>query len=172
VVHKFFKQVLAAVTHLRERNVVHRDIKDENILVNLKTSNLAIIDFGSGCHANIDPLREFEGTHLYACPEWLKAGQYRGEGATVWSLGILLHVMLCGDVPYHTEQEICQGDLTFRLAVPPLAEALVRSCLIPNPNTRLTLSEVARQPWVTQEPPTSPLKPRARRVPPTPRSAN
>ena len=42
-----------------------RDIKDENILVNLKTGNLAIIDFGSGCHANQDPLREFEGRHEY-----------------------------------------------------------------------------------------------------------
>ena len=41
-----------------------RDIKDENILVNLKTGNLAIIDFGSGCHANQDPLREFEGWHI------------------------------------------------------------------------------------------------------------
>ena len=44
--------------------LVHRDIKDENILVNLKTGNLALIDFGSGCHANRDPLREFEGKIL------------------------------------------------------------------------------------------------------------
>ena len=44
--------------------LVHRDIKDENILVNLKTGNLALIDFGSGCHANRDPLREFEGKTL------------------------------------------------------------------------------------------------------------
>ena len=43
---------------------MRRDIKDENILVNLKMGNLALIDFGSGCHANRDPLREFEGKTL------------------------------------------------------------------------------------------------------------
>jgi len=147
--HKFFCQVLRAVTNLRDRNVVHRDIKDENILVNLKTGNLAIIDFGSGCHANQDPLREFEGTHLYAPPEWLRTGQYKGEPATVWSLGILLHVMLAGDVPYQTNEDICKGEITFR-DIPLGAEQLMRACLCPNPNTRLTLSEVARQPWVLQ----------------------
>ena len=45
-----------------------RDIKDENMLVNLKTGNLAIIDFGSGCHANQDPLREFEGRCTVQAP--------------------------------------------------------------------------------------------------------
>ena len=53
------------------RNVqpsLYRDIKDENILVNLKTHNLAIIDFGSGCHHSCQPLGEFEGTHLYSPP--------------------------------------------------------------------------------------------------------
>ena len=106
-----------------------RDIKDENILVNLKTGNLAIIDFGSGCHANQDPLREFEGrheyqshicnsdksgsidgqapthiyclwsgTHLYAPPEWLRTGQYKGEPATVWSLGGQIFVFVFSHV--------------------------------------------------------------------------
>lgn len=145
--HKFFSQVLDAVTCLRDRNVVHRDIKDENILVNLKTGNLALIDFGSGCHANRDPLREFEGTHHYAPPEWLKTGQYKGEPATVWSLGILLHVMLTGDVPFRTNEDICGGDISFT-DIPFEAAHLMRACLCPNPNTRLTLSEVARQPWV------------------------
>ena len=47
---KFFKQVVSAVTALQQRNVLHRDIKDENILVNLKTNSCILIDFGSGCH--------------------------------------------------------------------------------------------------------------------------
>jgi len=91
---KFFKQILSAVKTLKNKNVLHRDIKDENILVNLKTNNCILIDFGSGTHFEPGILREFEGTHLYAPPEWLEVGEYRGEQATVWSLGVLMFVML------------------------------------------------------------------------------
>lgn len=147
----FFRQVLGTVRKLKERNVVHRDIKDENILVNLKTNNLAIIDFGSGCHSDEDPLTEFEGTHLYAPPEWLQTGQYKGEDATVWSLGILLYVMLNGDVPYQSEKDICKGELLFRTSLSDTAKSLIKSCLTPNPSLRLNLAEVAEQTWVTQD---------------------
>ena len=111
---KFFKQILCAAKTLKERNVVHRDIKDENILVNLKTNSCILIDFGSGCHLGNGTLREFEGTHLYAPPEWLQKGEYASEAATVWSLGVLLFVMINGDVPFQSDQDICKGELRFR----------------------------------------------------------
>ena len=105
---------MGAVKILKDKNVFHRDIKDENILVNLKTNNCILIDFGSGCHLGSGTLREFEGTHLYAPPEWLQKGEYSGESATVWSLGILLFVMINGDVPFASDQDICKGDLRFK----------------------------------------------------------
>ena len=41
-----------------------------------------------------DATSTVQGTHLYAPPEWLEVGEYRGEQATVWSLGVLAFVML------------------------------------------------------------------------------
>ena len=51
---------MSAVKTLKNKNVLHRDIKDENILVNLKTNNCILIDFGSGTHFEPGILREFE----------------------------------------------------------------------------------------------------------------
>jgi len=154
---KFFKQILTAAKTLKEKNVVHRDIKDENILVNLKTNNCILIDFGSGCHLGTGTLREFEGTHLYAPPEWLEKGEYSSEAATVWSLGILLFVMINGDVPFQTDQDICRGELRFRKHFSIAAKELIKECLQMDPDDRLTLGEVSEHPWIKQD--FSPAKP-------------
>eukprot|EP00092_Neocalanus_flemingeri_P034318 GFUD01037323.1.p1 GENE.GFUD01037323.1~~GFUD01037323.1.p1 ORF type:complete len:374 (+),score=49.69 GFUD01037323.1:204-1325(+) len=160
---KFFKQILAAVKTLKEKNVIHRDIKDENILVNLKTNNCILIDFGSGCHLGNGTLREFEGTHLYAPPEWLQKGEYSGEAATVWSLGVLLFVMINGDVPFQSDQDICKGDLRFRKHFSIAAKELIKECLQMDPADRLTLDEVSDHPWCKQDFTTIKSTPRPRK---------
>ena len=60
-------QILGAVKTLKHKNVLHRDIKDENILVNLKTNNCILIDFGSGTHYESGILREFEVNMMRRC---------------------------------------------------------------------------------------------------------
>jgi hypothetical protein len=48
---------------------------------------------------------------VYAPPEWIRSNRYNGERATVWSLGILLHNMIYGDVPFQTNSQILQSKL-------------------------------------------------------------
>ena len=76
-------------------------------------SRIDILIMHKGSHSMLISF-VFSGTRVYAPPEWIQYNHYNGNQATVWSLGILLFAMVCGNIPFETDEQICAARLKFR----------------------------------------------------------
>ena len=96
------RQVVSAVHYLHRENICHRDIKPENIMID-KSGNAKLIDFGFvGLERKESQnyMQTFCGSLFYSPPEMLKKEPYIGHSCDIWSLGIVLHFMLDGNLPF------------------------------------------------------------------------
>ena len=167
-----FRQIILGIKHIHSQKIVHRDIKLENILIDLN-NNIKICDFGIGRILNSDNqlLHDKCGTPMYMAPEILLCSKnkgYEGFPVDIWSSGISLYIMLSGTLPFNLKEEksstindennkselqysIINKEPKFIEKISDEARDLLKGLLNKNPNERLTCDEILNHPWLKMD---------------------
>ena len=149
-----FKQLIEGLKYIHNKNVVHRDIKLDNILIDL-TNTIKICDFGVSRQIRPDEMMyEHCGTPAYISPEIFENKGYKGSGCDIWSAGVTLYYMLGGEQPFKAssieelEKNIMKGDFKPLEEVTQEANDLIKGMLQVNPKERFGVDDILNHPWL------------------------
>ncbi|XP_026972327.1 PAS domain-containing serine/threonine-protein kinase isoform X2 [Sagmatias obliquidens] len=175
-----FRQLVSAVGYLRSKSIIHRDIKDENIVI-AEDFTIKLIDFGSAAYLERGKLfYTFCGTIEYCAPEVLMGNPYKGPELEMWSMGVALYTLIFEENPFCELEEALEAVINppylvsedpgpaVVKCVPPAPSLgppsvfwphaflspdlmnLMSGLLQPVPEQRTTLEKLVTDPWVTQ----------------------
>ena len=189
---RMVKQVISAVGACHAHGICHRDLKPENILVHTYISDqeplVKLCDFGLAMKMPTEPptappdappgwkvpdgwdvLHEACGTPEYVAPEVVTKGEGYGLAADIWSIGVMLFILLCGEQPFHSDQDGSAGtrdvikqvkshkSIASKFETAPIwndvssiaKELLEKHMLARDPSKRMTAAQLLEHPWVT-----------------------
>jgi len=164
---KCFINLLHGVEYLHEMDVVHRDLKLENLILSSRNdfTTIKIVDFGLAKKSNSTRADTICGTPQYVAPEVLHAGagemslnSVYNSAVDMWSVGIVLFILLGGYPPFYDEvdaelfEKIKRAKVYFDDPcwddVSAGAKDLICKLLYADPDVRLTAKQALAHPWV------------------------
>ncbi|XP_053606512.1 SNF-related serine/threonine-protein kinase [Plodia interpunctella] len=152
----YFRQIVRAISYCHRLHVVHRDLKPENVVFFEKLGVVKLTDFGfSNKFCPGQKLETSCGSLAYSAPEILLGDSYDAPAVDVWSLGVILYMLVCGQAPFQeaNDSETLTMIMDCKYTIPPhisnSCKRLIGRMLVREPEKRATLSEIATDPWVT-----------------------
>uniref|UniRef100_H0X8H2 Serine/threonine-protein kinase 33 n=2 Tax=Otolemur garnettii TaxID=30611 RepID=H0X8H2_OTOGA len=163
------KSLASAIAYLHSNDIVHRDLKLENILVkssfidanNELNLNIKVTDFGLAVkkHGRSEAMMQSTcGTPIYMAPEVINAHDY-SQQCDIWSIGVIMYSLLCGEPPFLASSEeklfelIRKGELHFENpvwdSISDCAKSVLKQLMKVDPAHRLTAKELLDNQWLT-----------------------
>ena len=153
-------QIFSSIKYCHDNGIIHRDIKAENIILqDEKYFFVKLIDFGS-CEilTNTKLTTNYKvGSPSYIAPEILNGEDY-DYCCDIWSLGVLMYYLLCGNKPFvgNSEEEIYKAIKTKELkfkdklwdTISNEAKNLIKSMLVKNKKKRININQALHSDWI------------------------
>nr|XP_019584014.1 PREDICTED: serine/threonine-protein kinase 33 isoform X2 [Rhinolophus sinicus] len=163
------QSLASAIAYLHNKDIVHRDLKLENIMVkssfidanNEMNLNIKVTDFGLAVKKlgrSEGMLQTTCGTPIYMAPEVINAHDY-SQQCDIWSIGVIMYILLCGEPPFLASSEeklfelIRKGELRFHDpvwdSISDCAKSVLKQLMKVDPAHRITAKELLDNQWLT-----------------------
>jgi serine/threonine protein kinase len=152
---KYMSQLKAGLEYLYNNNIMHRDLKPHNILID-DNNDIKITDFGFARYVKDDMLiNTLCGTPIYMAPEIMKYKKYNNK-SDLWSLGIIMYEMIFGKLPFKANnfiqllKSINKNNICYKypdIEISGDCENLLKSLLQIEPENRISWNEFFDHSW-------------------------
>ena len=148
-----FYQLVNGIHYLHKNKICHRDLKPENILISsdliIKIGDFNLSSFFTNEN---NKLKTNCGSPCYSSPEMLKGNKYKPKPVDIWGIGIILYVMICGQLPFEDSDKDtlyrkvihCKFNLPYY--VNGNLRKLIKKILVENPNDRIKMENILCDP--------------------------
>lgn len=162
-VWQIFRQLVTGIRYLHFQNIVHGDIKPQNLLLG-DDGIVKIADFGISqmLSGSDEQLHDAGGTPAFMAPELCEGKKnFSGQLADIWAIGATIFMLRFGQPPFVAKSiinlyyKICNDPLVFPVtpSIDPGLQNLIEGMLEKNPEKRLTIAQIVAHPWYRQPPP-------------------
>lgn len=106
---KWMKRIASGVEHVHQQGLYHLDLKPENIMLEARSGQPVLIDFGVSAHRDSVSSNAGAGTWQYMSPEHVEQKATVGARSDIWSVGVIMYELLTGNRPFESETAILEG---------------------------------------------------------------
>lgn len=157
----YLVQIMLGIEYLHHNDIVHRDIKPDNILLTDDRKVCKIVDFGVSqmfTKPGDDTLNKSAGSPAFMSPELCSAhhGDFHGKYSDVWSLGVTFYCMVVGRLPFDKSQflelyeAITKEEPEYPSHLSKECKHLLQRLMEKDPKKRITLAEMRQDPFITR----------------------
>ncbi|XP_005920394.1 myosin light chain kinase, smooth muscle isoform X1 [Haplochromis burtoni] len=155
----YMQQILEGIAYMHQQNIIHLDLKPENIVcVDTTGTSIKIIDFGLASRIDQNtPLKVMHGTPEFVAPEVINYEPV-GLGTDMWSIGVICYILLSGESPFQGNSDAetlalvtaaqWEFDEESFDEITEEAKNFISSLLSKDPRRRMTCEQALAHPWM------------------------